>query len=70
MTSVITLKNDFHGTSRKVKVVNNLISNDYAKRIKNDLCGISDCQCSNGLGVRGKQVVEIDQSISGWYITK
>lgn len=57
----ITLVNEFHGTTREVKV--GPISAATARRIHDDLCGSKSCKCGNGLGERGKAIgghVEVD----------
>lgn len=62
---LITLTNDFHNTSRTVRVpADGYISAATARRIRNDLCGISGCICGGVLGQRmsthtadGKQII-------------
>jgi hypothetical protein len=51
---LVTLTNDFHNTSIRVRLGH--ITERNANRVRNNLCGMDDCTCSTSeLGTRGKQ---------------
>ena len=58
----LELTNDFHNTKCYILVSDTYygsrISSKQIKRAQNILCGIKDCQCSNSIGIRGKQYRE------------
>lgn len=55
------LTNDFHDTSARVLVpADGILSVAQVKRVRQALCGISDCRCCGNLKERGLQTVEID----------
>lgn len=49
----VTLYNDFHGTSVRVRTGD--LSKETARRVRRELCGISGCTCGGFLGERGNQ---------------
>jgi hypothetical protein len=69
----IRLQNEFHGSM--VTIIMNrgkiadmavIISKRTARRVKHDLCGVSDCQCSGVLGIRGEQPRSVDEKGEPW----
>jgi len=59
---MITLKNNFHGTSVNLRPRNGRLSPAQMRRARRELCGLSDCQCG---GIRGPQEFEIDREPDG-----
>jgi len=58
---MVTLYNDFHNTTARVRVgANGMLSPNQVKNAQNRLCGIGGCQCSNDLGQRGPQEARFD----------
>jgi hypothetical protein len=57
----IEFRNDFHNTATTVNVAYLpwVLTPGEVKRIRRDLCGVSDCVCGGILGERGRQDVEI-----------
>ena len=54
---MITLTNDFHGTSCRVNTeVVLVLSPTQRKRAWRKLCGMRECSCSDGTGTRGIQL--------------
>jgi hypothetical protein len=51
-TETITLTNDFHGTSVTLRVNGDRLSAGQMRRMRRELCGMSDCCCGT---IRGKQ---------------
>ena len=68
----VKLTNNFHGTETSINLPGGRreISARSAKRIKSRLCprSGSECCCSNYLGTRGGQVVEIDTGVNGYIV--
>ena len=61
---MITLRNDFHNTEVNLMVgPGEEISQTQQQRAKRVLCGGTGCACSNALGVRGPQEVEIREEV-------
>lgn len=54
---IITLKNNFHGTSVNLRPRNGRLSPTQMRRARRVLCGLSECQCG---GIRGPQEFEIE----------
>ena len=54
MTTTITLANDFHHTSTRVRPREGALSPRQVERVKRALCA-PDCTCSGALGTRGPQ---------------
>ena len=59
---MITLKNNFHGTSVNLRPRNGRLSPAQMRRARRELCGLSDCQCG---GIRGSQEYEVEQEPGG-----
>jgi hypothetical protein len=49
----ITLTNDFHGTSARVRVEGSTLTHRQALRARRKLCGIPTCTCGGYAGERG-----------------
>lgn len=56
----ITLTNSFHGTEVALIVRDGELSPRQIRRAKRELCGVRGCSCSDDLGIRGAQEVEIE----------
>lgn len=61
MSTTITLHNDFHGTTARVRPVpitdgrhagRHYVSRRVARRLRSALCGAADCTCGNAFGER------------------
>lgn len=50
---LVTILNDFHGTSTRTCVGSK--NSGQLRAIKRRLCGVKGCTCSNELGARGPQ---------------
>ena len=68
----IFLTNSYHGTRVKVKISGNVggvvatITDSQAGRIRKQLCGVADCQCSNNtLKTVGEQSIKIMEQGGG-----
>mgnify|MGYP003641208767 CR=1 FL=1 len=62
--ALITLTNDFHGTSTRTH--SGRVSEPTARRIRNALCGSADCCCAtSSLGTRGEQDATIEEMGDG-----
>lgn len=61
----ITLTNDNHNTSINLVVAGNKLSESQISRARRTLCGCAGCTCSNDLGMRGPQEVEIEPIYNG-----
>jgi len=59
---MITLTNNFHGTSVNLRPRNGRLSPAQMRRARKVLCGLSECQCG---GIRGPQEFEIDREPDG-----
>ena len=59
---MITLKNNFHGTSVNLRPRNGRLSPAQMRRARRVLCGPSDCQCG---GIRGPQEYELEPEPGG-----
>jgi hypothetical protein len=67
IAGMVTLRNDFHGTSARVKPTDGLyLSPRQVKRARDKLCGVSECVCSGRLGTRGPQEVLIEPRWGDW----
>jgi hypothetical protein len=61
----ITLANDFHGTTAAM-IANPVSGHTYrvsgriVKRMRSELCGLTDCMCGGNFGERGRQEVSIE----------
>lgn len=60
---MITITNDFHNTEARVRGLE--LSPATVRRVRRELCGISDCTCGGVLGQRGRQEVEIEPNEDG-----
>lgn len=60
---LVTLKNDFHRTTAKVRT--GKLSNATIKRVQKKLCGIKGCLCSGNLGIRGEQECIVNEDMWG-----
>ena len=59
---LVTITNDFHNTSARVRVGEMTLAN--AKKVADKLCGVNGCTCGNGpLSTRGPQRTEDGQQI-------
>ena len=57
----ITLTNDFHGTRATVRPrVDGTMAPATVRRVRRELCGMSDCRCSGYLGTRGPQIASVE----------
>lgn len=74
---IIVLTNDFHHTEVTVRVprLPYRLSSWQARRIKNTLCGLSDCTCCVVRGPRDKQArdadgepIMISYGLNGWEV--
>lgn len=68
-TKLITLRNDFHNTEVRVRVKGESpwkLSIGQTRRIDQELCGMTECQCG---GIRGPQTVETDGDDVRLYVT-
>jgi hypothetical protein len=55
---MITLTNDFHGTSVNLRAkIGDVLTMEQAARARLVLCGIHGCKCGGCLNQRGKQTV-------------
>ena len=54
MSEMITLSNDFHATTARVRSGN--VSPATVRRLRRELCGSRDCLCGGELGQRGAQI--------------
>jgi hypothetical protein len=62
---MITFTNDYHNTAATCRT-RKVLSCRAVKRIRRELCGISDCKCAQTvLGTRGRQNVEIQERQDG-----
>ena len=62
--AMITLTNDFHGSSTRTH--SGLVTASNVDRIRNTLCGIADCCCAtSSLGTRGEQDATIEEMGNG-----
>ena len=53
---MITITNDYHGTSAKVRIdIGDAFTQRQIARVKRKLCGTIKCTCSDRVGARGKQ---------------
>ena len=53
---IITLKNDFHNSEAQMRMADGaIISPSQRRRAWKQLCGRTDCKCSDSLGQRGRQ---------------
>jgi len=59
---MITLKNNFHGTSVNLRPRNGRLSPAQMRRARKVLCGLSECKCG---GIRGPQEYEVEQEPGG-----
>jgi len=59
---MITLKNNFHGTSVNLRPRNGRLSPAQMRRARRELCGLSDCKCGS---IRGPQEFEVEQEPGG-----
>lgn len=50
---MVTLRNNFHNASARVRVGE--LSEATVRRVRKTLCGIKGCTCGDGLGMRGPQ---------------
>ena len=66
INGMITIRNDFHNTETKTKVIDGIISESKLKRVEKTLCGMSDCTCGS---IRGTQdhAIEIKYNYDGRY---
>ena len=70
MTTIV-LKNDFHGTQVRLRVLEftssqpAILSSSQVDRARRKLCGMAGCTCSGILGQRGKQEVAINFTWTG-----
>ena len=53
MQKKIVLTNDFHHTEVNLSARGGELSPGQIKKAKRVLCGMSDCTCSNDIGIRG-----------------
>jgi len=54
----ITLRNSFHNTTARVRIypdTQTLLTASTVRRLRRELCGMSDCRCGGALGQRGHQ---------------
>ncbi len=51
--SLVTLTNNFHATSSRVRT--GKASPETVRRVRRELCGIAGCTCGDDIGVRGPQ---------------
>lgn len=59
---LITLTNDFHQTTTRVRCTSwGDLSAAQVRQVRLDLCGAHDCPCGDALGTRG---------MAGWMITE
>lgn len=72
-TMMATLRNDFHNTYASVRYTpGEPLTDSQVKRAARKLCGMSDCRCSDGTGIRGPQdatVVVEQQCDLGYTVT-
>lgn len=73
--TTITLTNNFHNTSANVQLVqadNGLyrISRATARRLRNKLCGSTDCTCGDTFGARGGVQMQIVAPRSDYYLVE
>jgi len=52
----VTLKNDFHDTEVNLIVeFGKILTPAQKRRSFRELCGVFECECSGGIGIRGRQ---------------
>lgn len=56
----IKLTNSFHNTEVTLIARDGELSARQVRRAKRELCGVRGCACSNELGVRGAQEIEVE----------
>ena len=61
----ITLRNNFHGTEVNLRPRNGKLTRGQVNTSKKILCGIKGCSCSDDLGCRGPQDVQVDVLVNG-----
>ena len=66
--AMVTLTNDFHGSSTRTH--SGLVTASNVDRIRNTLCGIADCCCGDSLGTRGKQDATIQEMGDGSFYVR
>lgn len=54
MAKMVTIKNDFHGTTARVRA--SYLTPATVRRVRRTLCGSQDCVCGGPLGNRGSQM--------------
>ena len=61
----ITLRNAFHGTEVNLRPCNGKLTRGQVNTSKMVLCGIKGCSCSDDLGCRGQQDVQVEVLVDG-----